>query len=109
MNQLSIQIAKDAVKQLDTVNLTNCDREPIHIPNCIQPQGLLLVLDEPDLQIVQASENAPEILGILTSELLNRPLAEWGKLLHAQADGRFRNAADCASSFSKLVPIHDFT
>ncbi len=33
------------------VDLTTCDREPIHIPGAIQPHGLLLVLREPDLVI----------------------------------------------------------
>ncbi len=41
-----------------SIDLTNCDREPIHIPGAIQPHGVLLVLEEPELVIVQASENA---------------------------------------------------
>lgn len=60
-----------------TVNLTNCDREPIHTPNCIQPQGVLLVLAEPEMRIVQVSENAPEILGIDVADLLDRPLVDF--------------------------------
>ena len=28
-----------------TVDLTACDREPIHIPGAIQPHGLMLVVD----------------------------------------------------------------
>jgi len=27
------------------VDLTNCDREPIHIPGSIQPHGAMLVID----------------------------------------------------------------
>jgi two-component system, chemotaxis family, sensor kinase Cph1 len=77
MNQISIKIANDKVNELDTVNLTNCDREPIHIPNYIQPQGLLLALAEPDLRITRVSENAPEILGMPALELLDRPLVDF--------------------------------
>ena len=33
------------------VNLTDCDREPIHIPGTIQPFGVLMVLAEPSLTI----------------------------------------------------------
>ncbi|RYG67448.1 hypothetical protein EON80_13560, partial [bacterium] len=40
------------------VDVTNCDREPIHIPGFIQPHGLLLALQEPNLEILQASEEA---------------------------------------------------
>ncbi|MGN6725364.1 MAG: hypothetical protein ACTHLZ_05570, partial [Tepidisphaeraceae bacterium] len=29
----------------NTIDLTNCDREPIHIPGSIQPHGALLVLN----------------------------------------------------------------
>jgi len=60
-----------------TVNLTNCDREPIHVPNCIQPQGVLLVLAEPEMRIVQVSENALDILGINVADLLDRPLMDF--------------------------------
>ncbi len=77
MNQISIQVAKGEANKLDTVNLTNCDREPIHIPNYIQPQGLLLALAEPDLRITLASENASEILGLSARDLLDRPLADF--------------------------------
>ena len=31
------------------VNVTDCDREPIHIPGTIQPYGVLLALAEPEL------------------------------------------------------------
>jgi two-component system, chemotaxis family, sensor kinase Cph1 len=58
------------------VNLTNCDREPIHVPGSIQPHGLLMVLTEPDFQIVQISENATDFLGIPPEDLLDRALVE---------------------------------
>jgi light-regulated signal transduction histidine kinase (bacteriophytochrome) len=45
------------------VDLTTCDREPIHIPGSIQPHGYLLVLREPDLAVVQASANVGELTG----------------------------------------------
>ena len=40
------------------IDLTNCDREPIHIPGAIQPHGILLGVRESDRCIVQASANA---------------------------------------------------
>ncbi len=57
-----------------TSDLTNCDREPIHIPGIIQPHGVLLVLREPDLVIVQVSSNTAKLLGRQPEELLNQPL-----------------------------------
>lgn len=56
-------------------DLTNCDREAIHIPGQIQPHGLLLVLQEPDLILRQVSENTEEHLGIPASSLIDRDLS----------------------------------
>lgn len=55
-------------------DLTNCDREPIHIPGAIQPHGVLLVLREPALEIRQVSENIQALLGVPAQELLGRTL-----------------------------------
>lgn len=43
-------------------DLSNCEREPIHLAGSIQPHGALLVLREPDLVVVQASANAAAFL-----------------------------------------------
>lgn len=59
----------------EKVDLTNCDREPIHVPGSIQPHGAMLVLSEPELLIVQVSENTHEHFGITPDELLGQPLA----------------------------------
>ena len=44
-------------------DLTACDREPIHLLGTLQPHGFLLALSEPDLRIVQASANVPDLPG----------------------------------------------
>ena len=59
----------------EQVDLTNCDREPIHIPGSVQPFGFLLALVS-DFTICMASENAPDFLGHDLSWLLQRPLAQ---------------------------------
>ncbi|MBN9392817.1 MAG: GAF domain-containing protein [Chloroflexi bacterium] len=56
------------------VDLTNCDREPIHIPGSIQPHGVLLALLEPDFTIVQSSVNTLEHFKIAREDLLDRNL-----------------------------------
>ena len=56
------------------VDLTSCDKEPIHIPGGIQPHGVLLVLSGPALTIVQVSRNTQELLGIAPEALLGRSL-----------------------------------
>jgi PAS domain S-box-containing protein len=45
-------------------DLSNCEREQIHLAGSIQPHGALLLCSEPGLKIVLASENAAEFLGL---------------------------------------------
>lgn len=60
----------------NAVNLSNCDLEPIHIPGLIQPHGVLLVLRDPTLEILQVSSNTQAIVGRHHEELLGKPLSE---------------------------------
>ena len=57
------------------IDLTSCDREPIHVPGRVQPHGVLLVLAEPDLRIIQASTSTAQQLGRAAESLLGQPLA----------------------------------
>ncbi len=59
----------------ETIDVTNCDREPIHIPGFIQPHGLLFTLQEPTLTIIQVSENISEWFGRPAEDFLNQPLS----------------------------------
>ncbi|WP_163549700.1 SpoIIE family protein phosphatase [Candidatus Frankia nodulisporulans] len=59
------------------VDLTNCDREPIHIPGSVQPHGVLLaVRTDDDLTVARVSANVAEALGREPDQLLGRPLRE---------------------------------
>ena len=66
------------------VDLTNCDREPIHLLGAIQPVGFLLALSA-DWIISRASANVAEFLGRPPEKLIGCPLADVidRKLLHA--------------------------
>lgn len=55
-------------------DLTDCDREPIHIPQAVQPHGFLLVLD-PDAQMVLKGAGPIEDLTGRDS-WLDRPVAD---------------------------------
>ncbi len=55
-------------------DLTNCERELIQLAGSIQPHGLLLVLDQPDGVIVQASSNAANCLGVASGSLIGTSL-----------------------------------
>jgi light-regulated signal transduction histidine kinase (bacteriophytochrome) len=58
-------------------DITNCDREPIHIPGSVQPHGALLAVDPQDLQIIQAGGDTVRILGAEPSRLLTTHLPDW--------------------------------
>ena len=59
-------------------DLSNCERELIHLAGSVQPHGVLLVLREPELRVVQASANVQELLGVHVEGILRQPLAELG-------------------------------
>jgi light-regulated signal transduction histidine kinase (bacteriophytochrome) len=59
-------------------DLTNCERELIHLAGSIQPHGVLLVLQETDLTILQASANAGDLFGLPTERLLGTSLSAAG-------------------------------
>ena len=61
---------------LEASHLTNCDLEPIHIPALIQPHGILMVLQEPKLNIIQVSNNTEERLGIQPRDILGKQLKD---------------------------------
>ena len=65
MNTASIQ---------ESTNLANCEKEPILIPGSIQSHGILIVLQEPDLTILQISSNTMSLLGTPPEALLQQKL-----------------------------------
>jgi diguanylate cyclase (GGDEF)-like protein len=56
------------------INRTICAREPIHIPDLIQPHGFLLVFDLNRLIVTRVSENTVELIKITPSDLLGSSL-----------------------------------
>jgi light-regulated signal transduction histidine kinase (bacteriophytochrome) len=67
----SVPLASPAFGQ---ATLANCEREQIHLAGSIQPHGALLVVQEPDNVIIQASANAAEFLKI--DPVVGRPLSD---------------------------------
>ncbi|MBL8584633.1 MAG: GAF domain-containing protein, partial [Rhizobiaceae bacterium] len=57
------------------VDLTSCDNEPIHKIGAIQPDGVLIALDQSTHIVEFASTNTQETFGLQCSEILGRPLA----------------------------------
>ncbi len=54
--------------------LEDCTEESVFAPGHIQPYGILLVLQEPHLTIVQVSENVEEFFGVAATALVGKSL-----------------------------------
>lgn len=78
-----------ASMNLDTqeINLTHLKQPPIHVLTQIQPYGVLLVLQEPELTILQASRNTSTLFGIAPEQILGKRLDD---ILDAFQVDRFR-------------------
>ncbi len=83
------------------VDLTNCDREPIHIPGSIQPHGAMLVCDR-DFRLLFASANIGAFLGVehamtpggLVSDMIGHGL------VHAARNAATKSAAPNSPGFA---------
>src|SRR5687767_3342530 len=54
----------ETIPAFGQVDLTNCDREPIHIPGSIQAHGVLLAFDMETLEVVQVAGDTERLLGV---------------------------------------------
>jgi len=67
-----------------SVDLTNCDKEPIHIPGKVQSHGFLIAVDKSTGKISYISENAQAFLNCPPKELLEMPLNIIDKFIEQQ-------------------------
>lgn len=68
-----LQIQTD-VSRHPTSGLTHANEDSLHVPGYIQPHGVLLVLQEPELDILQVSDNTFKLLGLHPEGLLQSNL-----------------------------------
>lgn len=88
------------------VDLTNCDREPIHIPGQIQSHGFLVVVDqENNIQFI--SENAKDYEGSLDSSLLGQSISKIEQQLgvHPNSIIDFIQASISGGTFEPVNPL----
>jgi two-component system, chemotaxis family, sensor kinase Cph1 len=74
------------------IDLSNCEREPIHVPGSVQPRGVLIAVSDPDYVVQQASENLADLVGVGWREALGRPLAAVLGVAPAEAIARSASA-----------------
>ena len=89
---------------LQSVDLTQCEREPVHIPGSIQPFGVLVAFSLPTWSIVHVSENAPALFGAASPvAMIDQPMS---LVLSPQLIHDLRNVFQAAmiSGFSERMP-----
>lgn len=62
--------------QFQDADIARLKQPSIHLSGQIQPHGILLVLQEPDLKILQASRNCASVLGVSEDEVLDKSLED---------------------------------
>ncbi|TBO37072.1 ATP-binding protein [Pedobacter kyonggii] len=67
-----------------SVDLNNCDKEPIHIPGKIQSHGFLVAVDKCSLSITYISENVVVFLAEEAKSLLNKQLSVLNQFIKQQ-------------------------
>ena len=82
------------------VDVTNCDREQIHIPGAILPHGAMLVLDADTLEVLQAAGDTPRLLGVPLLDLLGQSVTT---LLRPD---QIENLRGLAAALDLLKPRH---
>jgi chemotaxis family two-component system sensor kinase Cph1 len=62
------------VQNISHINITNLKEAPIHLSSEIQPYGILLVLDESNLKILQVSGNTFNVFGFSPENMVEKKL-----------------------------------
>lgn len=60
----------------EKVDITNCDKEPIHIIGKSQSHGVIVACDREELVITQVGKNTMDFFGIPFDELLGKPISK---------------------------------
>ncbi len=98
-------MAEDIAKQAD---LTNCDREPIHIPGAILPHGVLIVLDPETFEVLQVAGDTKAMLDMDHGDMLGRSLATMLQPSQIEMLRRFINLYDLSKPRHLLDPLLRF-
>ncbi|MBC6455424.1 MAG: hypothetical protein GDA43_21340 [Hormoscilla sp. SP5CHS1] len=68
---------KNTTINLQAFDLSKLEQEYIHLYDYIQPHGVMLSLAEPQLKILQASNNTSSLFDVYPQEMLQKPLRKF--------------------------------
>ena len=87
----------------DTIDLTNCDREPIHLLGRVQDFGALIAVSS-DWIVQHASDNVSDLLGLTVDDMLGTPLSDH---LSSEVISTIRSRLQIADQTANLGRIFD--
>lgn len=90
-----------------TIDLTNCDREPIHIPGSVQPHGAMIVVEPGTNAVVFASENISAFLGLGIADVIGQDVSSLlgSEVAHQIGNASARSGGGHGSSVVLRAPI----
>ncbi|MFM2063216.1 MAG: hypothetical protein RLZZ507_2886 [Cyanobacteriota bacterium] len=64
------------MQPVSAINITSLKEAPIHLSSKIQPHGIVLVLEEPELKVLQVSNNTLNVFGISPENMVQKRLED---------------------------------
>jgi chemotaxis family two-component system sensor kinase Cph1 len=89
------------------IDLTNCDREPIHIPGKIQEHGFLIAVNK-DFKISFCSENVAVFLPVAANALLGKPASAIDAFLDNGVDDFVEKLITVARTHKGFKPVNPY-
>lgn len=88
------------------IDLTACEREPIHIPGSIQPHGILLAIRLSDRTIAYASATIAGTFGLDPADVLDRPFEQVLPALSAEFAAQLNDPPSAGSTrFVRIIQV----
>jgi chemotaxis family two-component system sensor kinase Cph1 len=92
---------------MSPIDLTNCDREPIHIPGNIQPHGFLIALNH-NFKITYCSENIEVFAQANAVTLLGTPVYYLETVIMKKKEGFISNLINIAQTPEGFTPVNPY-
>jgi chemotaxis family two-component system sensor kinase Cph1 len=92
---------------METVDLTNCDREPIHIPGKIQDHGFVIALDH-NLTITHCSCNVVQFLHIEAEKLLGKSVSILEEIISPSRDPFIHELVRMGMTIKGFIPLNPY-
>jgi chemotaxis family two-component system sensor kinase Cph1 len=92
---------------MNQINLSNCDREPIHIPGKIQGHGFLVAINQ-ERKITYCSENIVAFASITAEALLGEPVYFLETAILKKVDGFIEKLIAIANTKDGFQPVNPY-